>query len=456
MQKLICLFFILIHFSLNAQPNPTEAAQVEFKKYDDLLTEFSDHHLYRLLRVEKQIYLEQTGVIFHETSVLDDLNFLIANHIQLEGYNDSYYYILRGDYQSIVLQDFSAAYYDYLQVLHIPPFDEKINFVNEKILEAFCEKNNIDDTRYSRLMTVRDGSANEEINLYKYIIRNYLLHKNNFIKYNLENNKFRIYDKNYFVFDAIYDLANYYYSINEIEKSKDLLEKLIELLARNERTNYHNFEDYAKIYDLISIIYRTEYHKDNDLFIDHLFLYIGAPVGQTQTLDIEILDYLDQLDSDNPKILYIKAIYYLKKAYYNSYNENDREIKNHDFQMAKEILEEIGENAESQGNYLYHYLKSILYFEYEGGTEAAFKEINIALNINQSDFFLFEYKAAIMRLTKHYKGELTHVDEEVIEEMIKDRTDNALEAYYQSSLIKEKLINDNLIFEIINSQLLTY
>jgi hypothetical protein len=456
MRKLIFLFFFLIHLSLSGQPDPNERAQVEFEEYNDLLIESPDNRLYRLLRAERQIYLEKTGRVFYETSVLDDLNFLIINNTQLEGYPSTHYYVLRGDYQSIVLQNFRAAYYDYLQVLYVPPFDERINFVNEKILEAFCKNNSIDDNRYSRLRSVRDGSTNEEINLYKSIIRSYLLYKNDFIKKNIENNDFVISGRYYFVINAIYDLANYYYAINEIEKSKNLVEKLMTLLPRNESTNYYNFESYVKIYDLASSIYTTKYHKDDDLFIDNLFLYIGAPIGQTQTLSSETLDYLDQLNSDNPKVLFIKAIYHLKKAYYNSYNENDREIKNHDFQMAKEILEEIEQDVESQGNYLYHYLKSILYFEYEGGAEAAFKEINIALNINKSDFFVFEFKAAIMRLTKHYEGKLTYFDATVDEKLKKDRTDNALEEHYHSSMVKEKMIDDNFIFDIINSQLLTH
>jgi hypothetical protein len=456
MRKLIGLFFILIHLSLIGQPDPTEHAQVQFEEYNNLLIESPDNHLYRLLRAERQMYLERIGLVFYETSILDDLNFLITNHIQLEGYPHSYYYILRGDYNSLVLQDFRAAYYDYIQILHIPPFDERINFVNEKILEAFCENNSIDDNRYRRLRSVRDGSANEEISLYKSIIRNYLLHKNNFIKYNVENNTLRILDKYYFVINSIYDLANYYYSINEIEKSKNLVEKIMTLLPRNETTNYYNFENYAKIYELAANIYATEDYKNDDLFIDNLFLYIGAPIGQTQTLGSETLHYLNQLDSDNPKVLFIKAIYHLKKAYYNSYNENDREIKNHDFQMAKEIIEEIEQDAELQRNYLYHYFKSILYFEYEGGTQAAFKEINIALNINKSDFFAFEFKAAIMRLTNHYDGKLTYFDATVDEKLKKDRIDNALEEHYHSSLIKEKIIKDNFIFDIINDQLLTY
>lgn len=456
MRILIFLFLFTIHGNLYAQPDPLDMARDNYQIYSEKLLENPKDDASRLHRAEMQIFLEYAGNTFYESSVLDNLTLLIAKNASIENYSAADFYQLRGDYKSNILNDFEGAFYDYMQVLYLPPNHagvRDLNEINLNILESFCRKNALTDPSYKSLYnTLTSHRDNQEINLYKTMLRSFLLYKNEVIQCTAEG---KISPNNgyfYFLVNAIYDLAEFYYANEELERSKNLLEKLMGLLPRDEKTNYFDFEGYAKIYELTSKIYRSEAYQNDELCLDYLLLYIGSPIGQTQALDAETLTYLNAMDTDNPKWNYILAIHHIRNAYYHSAHGNDREAsKKEEFEMAQSVLENL--DSRETNNYLFHYLKSILYFEFEGETQLAFQEINTALRRNQSDFFVFEYKGRIMRLTNDYNGKITVFDSALSEKQRKEREENALQSHEFASMIHHESIREEFILEILKQDL---
>jgi len=438
------VFFISF---LNAQPGDNLNLEAHVAKKQQLETALQNDPNNMSLRWERlnltfDLYIDlyRRGKTFDEFQqepiaypyyILEDVNYLIANKVTIQFKNKliylADYYFRRGKYHYATGYP-QAALNDYLAALAQSPNAEMkreiclaiaayyYNLRENPVLENYQkalsyldlitpEENSNRPTKYQefnqrksyyfqteKIKLLKITSQNVRLATYlKNIAKDYLYFYKNELKKDAnyqKNHSYTISSTLQSGLEKLYELAVYFDGLGDYERSKSIIEKIIDFIPKNAYGECYEMYTYGKYFMLLSKIYSTQQYQNVSLEIEHLLTGFGDPkqgLGFKVDKNYERLEELLHLYPEEPKLHLAKAIYSRKSLF-------DKALKKTDVSPFESLRrsEELGLR-----DYRIPYLKAIILADEKKYTEALV-EINKAIRLHVGHANMYNLKLALL------------------------------------------------------------
>jgi tetratricopeptide (TPR) repeat protein len=179
---------------------------------------------------------------------------------------------------------------------------------------------------------------------------------------------------------------------------RSLLESVKGYIYRNASNNTYDFEQYASLYSTLAMSYLQKGHRVESLFLEHLYLLTGSPVGQHPEVPEAARKRFREIQNKTETWCFIEAINELRKAYCASYDRFTTSQKQEYITTARKAIQTLGRVKEitPEKKHVLAYLKTIIAFEFDGETNDSYAHMNNSLGLNNHDFYVFEYKRLVL------------------------------------------------------------
>lgn len=392
MLKNIAILFIVVTAQI-AHAQPGDLSYFGLETLNSAIAEDPNNHEARLKR--SQLIFSEGAIdrSIEGIDMLNEMDYIISQNPTMD---DSFWakvYLLKGNCKTHYQNSFERGLDDYMMALRYSIGE------TENQLDMTIVQNTYFLNRDSRI----DSLA-------KRIIREFVLYKDELFR-NVGKNHY------YYLFQDLVNLGNLFLEINQVEKAEEIANYLSALVPRDNVLNNFDTEKYLSVFELKC---KIAVHNRNDAaFMQNFYLCVGAPYGQANEINQELLNYFNFSVEDKDYYWHIcNAIMISKQGYYNPEHANRR---NSIWKIMKAHLDSAQDADAPNSFYMTYFIKSIYEFEAVGDTHAAWNLIEKAIYLNPKDIYAQEFKLHIMFMDRNYRGKLEMINAEVLEAIESER-----------------------------------